>query len=166
MSQLFEKVATTVAVDEELSAGGNRVLVLTLTAEEPERPAVLGPRGLENLDGALDDVRARIAAGGIAAVVVRGSGRAFCAGADLDMMSSITERSVSLALAETGHRVLGRLSRLGVPSIAEINGVALGGGLELALHCTFRIASASVSAIGSIFPTVNPGTSPAKASEI
>jgi 3-hydroxyacyl-CoA dehydrogenase/enoyl-CoA hydratase/carnithine racemase len=158
MSQLFEKVATTVAVDEELSAGGNRVLVLTLTAEEPERPAVLGPRGLENLDGALDDVLARIAAGGIAAVVVRGSGRAFCAGADLDMMSSITERSVSLALAETGHRVLGRLSRLGVPSIAEINGVALGGGLELALHCTFRIASASVSAIG--LPEISLGLIP------
>jgi 3-hydroxyacyl-CoA dehydrogenase/enoyl-CoA hydratase/carnithine racemase len=158
MNQLSEKMVTTVAIDEELSPAGNRVLVLTLTAEDPKRPAVLGPRGLENLDGAIDQVHERVAAGGITAVILRGTGRTFCAGADLDMMASISERSVSLAFAETGHRVLGRLSRLGVPSIAEINGVALGGGLELALHCTFRIAALSVSVIG--LPEISLGLVP------
>jgi 3-hydroxyacyl-CoA dehydrogenase/enoyl-CoA hydratase/carnithine racemase len=158
MNRLAESVATTVTVSEEATAGGKRVLVLTLVAEDPSRPAVLGPRGLENLDAAIDSAHSSIDDGGIGAVVIRGSGRTFCAGADLDMMASITDRTLSLSLAETGHRVLGRLSRLGVPSIAEINGVALGGGLELALHCTYRFVAASVTALG--LPEVSLGLIP------
>ncbi|MEY4396250.1 MAG: hypothetical protein RLZZ40_6, partial [Actinomycetota bacterium] len=88
----------------------------------------------------------------------RGNGKAFCAGADLDMMASITDRANSLALAQQGHAVLGRLSELGVPVVAEINGVALGGGLELALHCTHRVVGRSVTAIG--LPEISLGLIP------
>lgn len=158
MSRLAESVATTVTIAEETTAAGKRVLVLTLVAEDPARPAVLGPRGLENLDAAIDSAHIAIDNGGIDAVVVRGAGRTFCAGADLDMMASITDRTLSLSLAETGHRVLGRLSRMGVPSIAEINGVALGGGLELALHCSYRFVADSVNALG--LPEISLGLIP------
>lgn len=158
MSRLSEAVATTVTVDEDVTPDGSPVIVLTLIAEDPARPAVLGPRGLANLDAALDDVVQRMAGAQFAAVIVRGAGRAFCAGADLDMMASITDRALSLTLAESGHRVLSRLSRLGVPTIAEVNGVALGGGLELALHCTHRVAARSVVAIG--LPEISLGLIP------
>mgnify|MGYP000741747551 FL=1 len=157
MTQLSESVATLVHVTKESTPSGSEVIVLTLVAEDEKRPAVLGPRGLDNLDVALDEASAQLD-GSIAAIVIRGSGRAFCAGADLDMMASITDRALSLTVAETGHRVLHRLSTMGVPTIAEINGFALGGGLELALHCSFRIAAESVSAIG--LPEISLGLIP------
>ncbi len=158
MTRLSEALATTVQTSTEITPAGKSVIVLTLVAEDAGRPAVLGPRGLENLNTALDELAVKLETEAIDAVIVRGSGRAFCAGADLDMMASITDRTLSLSLAEAGHRVLGRLSRLGVPTIAEINGVALGGGLELALHCTYRIAAASVAAIG--LPEISLGLIP------
>lgn len=158
MSDLHESVASTVTITAESTPGGKKILVLTLAAAKPNRPAVLGPVSLRNLDAALDDTQARIAIDSISAVVLRGTGSAFCAGADLDMMASITDRADSRALAQQGHAVLGRLSKLGVPVVAEINGVALGGGLELALHCTYRIADASVKAIG--LPEISLGLIP------
>ena len=157
MTHLSESVATLVHVTKEYTPAGSEVIVLTLVAEDENRPAVLGPRGLDNIDVALDEASAQLD-GSISAIIVRGSGRAFCAGADLDMMASITDRALSLTVAETGHRVLHRLSTLGVPTIAEINGVALGGGLELALHCSFRIAAESVTAIG--LPEISLGLIP------
>ncbi|MFM6967719.1 MAG: 3-hydroxyacyl-CoA dehydrogenase NAD-binding domain-containing protein [Microbacteriaceae bacterium] len=157
MSKLSENVASLATVTTESTPAGKPILVVTLVAEDARRPAVLGPRGLDNLDAALDEVQSRLTEK-IAAVVVRGSGRAFCAGADLDMMASVADRAVSLTIAEAGHRVLQRLATLGVPTVAEINGVALGGGLELALHCSYRIVAESVSAIG--LPEISLGLIP------
>lgn len=157
MTHASEKVATLAHVTTETSPANASLVVVTLVAEDEKRPAVLGPRGLDNLDVALDAVEDMIDSS-TTAVVIRGSGKAFCAGADLDMMSAITDRALSLSLAESGHRVLHRLATLGVPTIAEINGVALGGGLELALHCTYRVAAASVSAIG--LPEISLGLIP------
>ena len=158
MSDLREAVVSTVTMETETTPNGSRVAVMTLVAEDPKRPAVLGPQGLRNLDAALDSLTDDLSAGSLTAVVVRGTGKAFCAGADLDMMSSINDRVDSLALAQQGHAVLGRLGALGIPVVAEINGVALGGGLELALHCTHRVAARSVTAIG--LPEVSLGLIP------
>lgn len=158
MTVITESNASSFSVVVESSPGGKHVAVVTIAADEPRRPAVLGPNGLARLNDVLDDLERSVHAGKVDAVVIRGVGKTFCAGADLDMMASITDRDDALALARQGHAVLGRLSQLGVPSIAEINGVALGGGLELALHCTFRIAAESVRAIG--LPEISLGLIP------
>lgn len=75
------------------------------------------------------------------ALLVTGAGdKAFCAGADIKELTgrSLMEQKRG---AELGQQTFSRLERLPIPSIAIINGYAFGGGLELALACTFRIAT-------------------------
>lgn len=74
-------------------------------------------------------------------LVVTGAGeKAFAAGADISEINGKDALS-GLAMAENGQRVLRRLETMGKPSIAAVNGFALGGGCELAMACTIRIAS-------------------------
>ena len=82
-----------------------------------------------------------VAASDARALLVTGAGaKAFCAGADI---MELTGRSVIAQKegAELGQGVFAKLDRLPMPSIAVINGYAFGGGLELALACTFRLAT-------------------------
>lgn len=75
------------------------------------------------------------------ALIITGAGeKAFCAGADIN---ELTGRSISDAYAGTllGQQTFCRLDQLRIPSIALVNGYALGGGCELALACTFRLAT-------------------------
>lgn len=107
-----------------------------------ERPAALNALNTELL-GRLDDALAQIEAGDYRALIVTGAGdRAFCAGADV---AELLARPVSEAYQgqRLGQRVFDRLEQLPIPSVAAINGFAVGGGLELALACTFRLAVAT-----------------------
>lgn len=155
---MHEVSELTVSATNRTLDDGRSIAVLTLVPGLEGKPAVLGPGGLANLDRALDDIASDIGAGIVAGVVLTGTGKTFCAGADLDFMASITEHERAREFAATGHRVFGRLGQLGVPVVAAINGVALGGGLELALHCTARIAARSVKAIG--LPEISLGLLP------
>jgi enoyl-CoA hydratase/carnithine racemase len=79
----------------------------------------------------------------VRAVVITGSGdKAFCAGADLKERRTMSDDDVR-ALIDLYRSELGPLDRLPKPVVAAINGLALGGGLELALACDLRVASAS-----------------------
>lgn len=82
-----------------------------------------------------------VAAGNARGLIITGEGtRAFCAGADI---KELTGRSILAQKegAELGQSVFAKLDHLRVPSVAVINGYAFGGGLELALACTFRLAT-------------------------
>jgi enoyl-CoA hydratase len=92
---------------------------------------------VQDLSRALDEA----AASGARALLVTGAGeKAFCAGADIGELAgrSMTETKRG---AERGQAILARIERLPMPSVAIVNGYAFGGGLELALACTFRIAT-------------------------
>jgi 3-hydroxyacyl-CoA dehydrogenase/enoyl-CoA hydratase/carnithine racemase len=138
-----------------VSQGGAGVLALiTLdNGHDHTKPNTFGPQGLLSLSAALDAVEARAAAGEIAAAGVTGKPFILAAGADLDGAAAAIAgagagpadaRERALGIASLGHAVFRRLGELPVPSFAFINGVALGGGLEVALHCTYRTISSGV----------------------
>ena len=107
-----------------------------VTLDRPEALNALSAAVLRELAQAFDAV----AAGDARALIVTGAGaKAFCAGADI---KELTGRSLSEQRRDTafGQAVLARLDELPMPSVAAINGYAFGGGLELALACTFRLA--------------------------
>jgi len=153
-----EEVVTRALVrDLQLPGGAGTLALITLdNGRDHTRPTTIGPRGLLDLDAALDTVAARAAAGEIVGVGVTGKPFVFVVGADLAMLAAGRPdrpaggagRDQALAVARMGHQVFRRLGGLGIPSFAYVNGAALGGGLEVALHCSYRTLSSGVRAIG------------------
>ena len=105
-----------------------------------DRPEVLNALSFELLRD-LGDALDLVAGSDARALLITGTGdRAFCAGADVrELMSRSLE--AARAGAVFGQTILSKLDTLPMPSIALINGYAFGGGLELALACTFRLAA-------------------------
>jgi enoyl-CoA hydratase/carnithine racemase len=78
----------------------------------------------------------------IRAVIVTGSGRFFCAGADINELAHLNTVHNGSEFAVRGQSLLSRIERLDKPVLAAINGTCVGGGLELALACHIRLAAA------------------------
>lgn len=94
---------------------------------------------------------------GARAVVLTGAGdKAFVAGADIEELAALTPAGAQ-AHAAAGQRAFDTIEQLGVPVIAAVNGFALGGGCELAMACTLRLAADSAR-FGQ--PEVNLGLTP------
>lgn len=123
---------------------GTAVLITLDNGRDHRRPNTLGPRGLGELNGALD---AALIRDDIVAIAVTGKPFIVAAGADLSEFAKIVNREQALAIARIGHAVFNKLHTSGVPTFALINGLALGGGLELMLHCHYRTVSAAASGI-------------------
>jgi|YNPNPStandDraft_1061719.scaffolds.fasta_scaffold50701_2 enoyl-CoA hydratase len=121
------------------------------------RPQVLNALNFALLEELYDRLKIIAKDQSIRAIIMTGEGeKAFCAGADIQELRGrhIWEERQGMLL---GQATFTLLENLGKPSIAAINGYALGGGLELALSCTFRIA-ASNARLG--FPEINLGLIP------
>ena len=125
-------------------AAGAAALITLDNGLDHTRPSTFGPGGLASLDAALDQVAAR---SDLAAVLLTGKPFVFAVGADLSGVPQVTSRELALGLGAAGHRVFRRLGELGVPSFAFVNGAAMGGGLEAALHCTYRTVSSGAAAV-------------------
>ncbi|MGH8657312.1 MAG: 3-hydroxyacyl-CoA dehydrogenase NAD-binding domain-containing protein [Gammaproteobacteria bacterium] len=98
---------------------------------------VLSAEVLEELDGMLDEISAAAPAG---MVIVSGKENGFIAGADVREFTQLSDGSEAAALVARGQAIVDRLEALPFPTVARIHGFCLGGGLELALACRYRIA--------------------------
>ncbi|GAB3967520.1 3-hydroxyacyl-CoA dehydrogenase NAD-binding domain-containing protein [Actinoallomurus acanthiterrae] len=131
--------------DVELPYGAGTMALITLdNGFDHTKPNTFGPHGLLALNDALDQVAAR---DDVAAVGVTGKPFIFAVGADLKGVSALGDREQAKLVARLGHDVFRRLGELNVPSFAFVNGAAMGGGVEVALHCTYRTISSGVPAL-------------------
>ncbi len=141
--------------DLPLQAG--RMALITLDNDlDHTRPTTFGAQGLIELNEAIDAVQAM---DDIVAVGLTGKPFIFAVGADLSAMAMITTREEALAVGRAGHDAFRRLGELAVPSFAFVNGAAMGGGLEIALHCTYRTVSTGAAALSlpEVFLGIVPG---------
>jgi enoyl-CoA hydratase len=111
--------------------------IATITVNRPDKLNALNDRVIAELGNAIDAVRENAEVGG---VIVTGSGRAFVAGADISELTDLGAVSAK-ALSQRGQDVFARYETSPKPTIAAVNGFAMGGGCELAMACHIRIAS-------------------------
>ena len=142
-----EVVTKAIVRDVDLGPSGVLALITLDNGHDHTKPNTFGARGLLSLNEALDAIAPRAASGEIAAVGVTGKPFIFAVGADLGGVPAVDSREKALGIGQLGHAVFRRLGELPVPSFAFINGAVMGGGLELALHCTYRTISSGVPAV-------------------
>ncbi len=112
--------------------------VASITVNRPDKLNALNLATIQELQRAFDQAAEDPA---IRVVVLSGAGdKAFVAGADIGELASLSATE-ALNFSSIGQRVMRRIENLGKPVIAKVNGYALGGGCELAMACTLRVAA-------------------------
>ncbi len=112
--------------------------ILKITLNRPQALNALSAELLTELEHAFDTVKQDKKVKGI---LLTGDGnKAFCAGADITQLAEL-DAVTGIEFARRGQRVFRKLETLGIPSVAAINGYAFGGGCELAMSATIRIAA-------------------------
>ncbi len=115
--------------------------VATITLNRPERMNAFGGRMRQEIVEALEDVAAD---NDVRVVVITGAGKAFCTGGDVEEFASGSTQALSPTISSERHamsKAVLAINRMEKPVIAAVNGIAAGGGCNLALACDIRIAS-------------------------
>ena len=132
---------------------GQVALVTIDNGADWRKPNTFGREALESLR----DVLGELQSGTWSGLLLTGKPLVFAAGADIDEFPGMTPEQARAA-GRAGHELFGALRELPFPTLAAINGAALGGGLEIALHCDFRTISSGVRHIA--LPEVSLGIIP------
>ncbi|MEV0276321.1 3-hydroxyacyl-CoA dehydrogenase NAD-binding domain-containing protein [Streptomyces sp. NPDC050610] len=144
----------------DLPGGAGRFALITLdNGLDHTKPTTFGPQSLAHLDAAVDQVEKEAADGTIVGVGITGKPFIFAVGADLKGVELLKRHEDAYAIGKGGHDVFKRLSSLAVPTFAYYNGAAMGGGVEVGLHCTYRTVSKAVPAFSlpEVFLGLVPG---------
>ena len=133
---------------------GKLALITLDNGLDYNRPNTFGAASLASLAAAIDEAQKTEAV----AIAVTGKPFIFAAGADLSAMPFLTDKSQALAIGDLGHEVFLKLYESKKPTFAFINGLALGGGLEVGLNCHYRTLSATAfTALPECFLGLVPG---------
>jgi len=133
---------------------GPVALVTMDNGEDWQKPNTFGEQALRSLEEVLGQLRTRDWRG----LLLTGKPFVFAVGADIDEFGDITPERARLG-GEAGHELFGRIRDLPFITLAAINGAALGGGVEIALHCDYRTISSSIRhfACPEVFLGLIPG---------
>jgi 3-hydroxyacyl-CoA dehydrogenase/enoyl-CoA hydratase/carnithine racemase len=133
---------------------GPIALVTMDNGEDWQKPNTFGEAALRSLEGVLDQLRSRDWRG----LLLTGKPFVFAVGADIGEFGEITHERARLG-GEAGHELFGRIRDLPFITVAAINGAAVGGGVEIALHCDYRTIASSVRhfACPEVFLGLIPG---------
>jgi 3-hydroxyacyl-CoA dehydrogenase/enoyl-CoA hydratase/carnithine racemase len=127
------------------SAVGKIALLTMDNGEDYRKPTTFDEEALNSLNEALDLIQREQ---GIKGLLLTGKPYIFAAGADLTQIPFINTLEQGKAIGQFGHATFKRIMDLPYPTVAAINGAALGGGLEISLYCDYRTLSKGVTAIG------------------
>ena len=156
--QAPEEVVTNAIVREvDLTPFGFKGKMALITLDngyDHNRPNTLGVQGLQSLNAAIDAAIATDAD----AIGITGKPFIFAAGADLSGVAGVADQTLAHAFTKLGHDVFRRFGECGKPTFAFINGLALGGGLEIGLHCQYRsLATTAMVGLPEVFLGLVPG---------
>ena len=142
-------------VSLEPFGGTGKLALITLdNGMDHNRPNTFGAGSLASLQKAIESAEASDAV----AIAITGKPFIFAAGADLSGLAFLKDKSQALAIGKLGHDVFRKLGESKKPTFAFINGLALGGGLEVGLHCHYRtLATTAFTGLPECFLGLVPG---------
>ena len=139
---------------EPFGANGNLSLITLDNGMDHNRPNTFGAASLLSLKSAIESAQSSDSV----AIAITGKPFIFAAGADLSGLAFLKDRSQALQIGKLGHDVFRKLGESKKPTFAFINGLALGGGLEVGLHCHYRtLATTAFTALPECFLGLVPG---------
>ena len=142
-------------VSLEPFGGSGKLALITLdNGMDHNRPNTFGAGSLASLQKAIETAEAS----DVVAIAITGKPFIFAAGADLSGLAFLQDKSQALAIGKLGHDVFRKLGESKKPTFAFINGLALGGGLEVGLHCNYRtLATTAFTGLPECFLGLIPG---------